>query len=126
MLFLFFNAILHLFFRIICRIFQKVLILPQIKFEMRKYIILLTAMLLLCATSCKKTRYCRCTTIQNDEVVNLGEDFYTIEDGSSCSDRAKEIVGWGQVICTEVSKAEATGEENKWWENLFGIGGGKN
>ncbi len=91
---------------------------------MRKYIILLTAMLLLCATSCKKTRYCRCTTIQNDEVVNLGEDFYTIEDGSSCSDRAKEIVGWGQVICTEVSKAEATGEENKWWENLFGIGGG--
>ena len=126
MLFLFSNAILHLFFRIICRIFQKVLILPQIKIEMKKYIILLTAMLLLCATSCKKTRYCRCTTIQNDEVVNLGEDFYTIEDGSSCSDRAKEIVGWGQVICTEVSKAEATGEENKWWENLFGIGGGKN
>ena len=120
------NTILHLFFRIICRIFQKVLILPQIQIEMRKYIILLTAMLLLCATSCKKTRYCRCTTIQNDEVVNLGEDFYTIEDGSSCSDRAKEIVGWGQVICTEVSKAEATGEENKWWENLFGIGGGKN
>ena len=125
-MFLFPNAILHLFFRIICRIFQKVLILPQIKIEMKKYIILLTAMLLLCATSCKKTRYCRCTTIQNDEVVNLGEDFYTIEDGSSCSDRAKEIVGWGQVICTEVSKAEATGEENKWWENLFGIGGGKN
>jgi hypothetical protein len=58
--------------------------------------------------------------------VELGEDFYVIEDGSRCSDRAKEIVGWGQVICTEVSKAEATGEENKWWEDLFGLGGGKN
>ncbi len=94
--------------------------------KMRKYMIIIAALLLLCATSCKKTRYCRCTTIQNDEVVELGEDFYVIEDGSRCSDRAKEIVGWGQVICTEVSKAEATGEENKWWEDLFGLGGGKN
>jgi len=93
--------------------------------KMRKYIILLTAMLLLCATSCKKTRYCRCTTIQNDEVVNLGEDFYTIEDGSSCSDRAKEIVGWGQVVCSEVSEYEATGENPSWWERIFG-GAGKN
>lgn len=91
---------------------------------MKKYVVILVAFVLLCFTSCKKTRYCRCTTIQNDEVVNLGEDFYVIEDGSSCSDRAKEIVGWGQVICSEVSKYEATGEENKWWENLFGIGGG--
>ena len=94
--------------------------------KMRKYVILLAALLLLGATSCKKTRYCRCTTIQNEEVVNLGEDFYVIEDRSSCADRAREIVGWGQVICTEVSKAEATGEENKWWEDLFGLGGGKN
>ena len=93
--------------------------------KMRKYVIIMAALLLLCATSCNKTRYCRCTTIQNDEVVNLGEDFYTIEDGSSCSDRAREIVGWGQVICTEVSKAEATGEENKWWEDWLGLGGGK-
>lgn len=90
---------------------------------MRKYFVIIMALSLLCFSSCKKTRYCRCTTIQNDEVVNLGEDFYVIEDGSSCSDRAKEIVGWGQVICTEVSKAEATGEENKWWEELFGLGG---
>ena len=93
--------------------------------KMRKYVIILAALLLLCATACNKTRYCRCTTIQNDEVVNLGEDFYTIEDGSSCSDRAREIVGWGQVICTEVSKAEATGEENKWWVDWLGLGGGK-
>jgi hypothetical protein len=93
---------------------------------MKKLVIILAALTLLFTASCKKTRYCRCTTIQNDEVVNLGEDFYVIEDGSSCSDRAKEIVGWGQVICTEVSKQEATGEENKWWEDLFGIGGGKN
>ena len=91
---------------------------------MKRILFVILAMAVLVLPSCKKTRYCRCTTIQNDEVVNLGEDFYTIEDGSSCSDRAKEIVGWGQVICNEVSKAEATGEENKWWENLFGIGGG--
>ena len=93
---------------------------------MRKVLFAVLALAVLVLPSCKKTRYCRCTTIQNEEVVNLGEEYYTIEDGSSCSDRAKEIVGWGQVICTEVSKAEATGEENKWWENLFGIGGGKN
>ena len=49
----------------------------------------------------------------------MGEDYYTIEDGSSCSDRSKEIVGWGQVICTEVSESEVTGEESHWWENLF-------
>ena len=77
------------------------------------------ALLVLSFASCKKVRYCKCTTIQNDEVVDLGDDYYYIEDGSLCSDRAKEIVGWGQVICSEISKEEATGEENKWWENLF-------
>ena len=77
------------------------------------------ALLILLLPSCKKTRYCRCTTIQNEEVVNLGEDYYTIEDGSSCNDRSKEIVGWGQVICTEVSEYEVTGENPSWWENLI-------
>lgn len=100
---------------------------PNMNLKMRKYVILVAALLLLCATSCKKTRYCRCTTIQNEEVVELGDEFYIIEDGSSCSDRAKEIVGWGQVICSEVSEYEATGEKPSWWDNLFGgIGGGKN
>lgn len=90
-------------------------------------IIIAAALLVLAMPSCKKTRYCRCTTIQNEEVVELGDDFYTIEDGSSCADRAKEIVGWGQVICSEVSEYEATGENPSWWEELFGgIGGGKN
>mgnify|MGYP007069881023 CR=1 FL=1 len=80
---------------------------------------LVSLMVVLSLVSCKKTKYCRCATIQNEEVVELGDDFYTIEDNSECSDRAREIEGWGQVICTEVSKAEATGQENKWWENLF-------
>lgn len=79
------------------------------------------AVLVVSASSCRKVRYCKCTTIQNEEVVDLGEDYYYIEDGSTCTDRSREIVGWGQVICTEISKEEATGEENKWWENLFGI-----
>ena len=39
---------------------------------------------------------------------------------SSCSDKSKEIVGWGQVICTEVSEYEVTGQKPSWWENLFG------
>lgn len=86
-----------------------------------KMLIAAFALLVLAATSCKKTRYCKCTTVQNEEVVELGEDYYYIEDGSSCSDRAREIEGWGQVICTEISKYEATGEENKWWENFFNI-----
>ena len=78
------------------------------------------ALMVLALPACKKTRYCKCTTIQNGEVYDLGEDYYTIEDGSSCSDRSKEIVGWGQVICTEVSEEEVTGEKPNWWENLFG------
>ncbi|MBQ8958193.1 MAG: hypothetical protein IJ057_06785 [Bacteroidales bacterium] len=87
---------------------------------MKRGLIIAVALLVLALPSCKKTRYCRCTTIQNDEVVNLGEDYYSIEDGSSCNDRSKEIVGWGQVICTEVSESEVTGEEHHWWDDLFG------
>jgi len=87
---------------------------------MKKCLIIAVALLVLVLPSCKKTRYCKCTTIQNEEVVDLGEDYYTIEDGSSCSDKSKEIVGWGQVICTEVSEYEVTGQKPSWWENLFG------
>lgn len=87
---------------------------------MKKCLIIAVVLLVLVLPSCKKTRYCKCTTIQNEEVVDLGEDYYTIEDGSSCSDKSKEIVGWGQVICTEVSEYEVTGQKPSWWENLFG------
>lgn len=86
---------------------------------MKKILIVILALSVVVLSSCKKTRYCRCTTIQNEEVVNLGEEYYTIEDGSSCSDKSKEIVGWGQVICTEVSEYEVTGQNPSWWENLF-------
>lgn len=86
---------------------------------MKRCLIGSVVLLMLVLPSCKKTRYCKCTTIQNEEVVELGEDYYTIEDGSSCADRAKEIVGWGQVICAEVSEYEVTGEKPSWWENLF-------
>jgi len=82
-------------------------------------VIVVSVMLVLMLSSCKKTRYCRCSTVLNEEVVELGDELYTIEDGSSCTDRAREIVGWGQVVCTEVSESEATGEENNWWEDFF-------
>lgn len=85
---------------------------------MKRYVLLLSCLLLLGATSCKKTRYCRCTMIQNEEVIELGDEFYVLESGT-CKDKSKEISGRPQVVCSEVSKYEATGEEDKWWENLF-------
>lgn len=87
--------------------------------KMKKVLIIVLALAMFILPSCKKTRYCKCTTIQNEEVVELGQDYYTIEDGSSCADKSKEIVGWGQVICYEVSEEEVTGEEHSWWEDLF-------
>ena len=50
---------------------------------MKKVLFVILALAILVLPSCKKTRYCRCTTIQNEEVVNLGEEYYTIEDNSS-------------------------------------------
>ena len=89
---------------------------------MKKTVLMIAlAVLALSVASCKKVRYCKCTSIQNDEVIDLGEDYYYIEDGSTCTDRSREIQGWGQVVCREISKYEATGEENKWWENLFNL-----
>ena len=47
----------------------------------------------------------------------------------SAADKSKEIVGWGQVICSEVSEQEVTGEEHHWWNDIFGGGnnnGGNN
>ena len=94
--------------------------------KMKKVLFILLALAVVVLSSCKKTRYCRCTTIQNEEVVNLGEEYYTIEDNSSCADKSKEIQGWGQVICYEVSEYEVTGENPSWWEELFGINNNNN
>lgn len=88
--------------------------------KMKKCLIILLALTIVVLPSCKKTRYCKCTTMQSGEVVELGEDYFTIEDGSSCNDKSREIVGWGQVICNEVSEYEVTGEKPNWWQNLFG------
>lgn len=111
----------YIFFLVFTTGIPKIAIFAKINSMKKKKILIIAAAFLmaLAATSCKKTRYCKCTTIQNEEVVELGEDYYTIEDGSSCSDRSKEIVGWGQVICTEVSESEVTGVESHWWDNLF-------
>lgn len=105
---------------------QKVVILQYNTIEMKKLLIVVLAVAIVVLPSCKKTRYCKCTTIQNQEVVDLGEDYYSIEDGSSCSDKSKEIVGWGQVICNEVSESEVTGQEHHWWDDIFGGGNNNN
>ena len=91
----------------------------KIGLRMKKALFVILALAIVVLPSCKKTRYCRCTTIQNEEVVNLGEEYYTIEDNSSCADKSKEIEGWGQVICYEVSEYEVTGENPSWWDELF-------
>ena len=43
------------------------------------------------------------------------------EDGrESCAEKSKEIQGWGQVTCNEVSESEVTGVEHHWWDDIFG------
>ena len=88
---------------------------------MKKCLIILAVIALVSFSSCKKTRYCKCTCIIDEEVTELGEDYYLIEDGrETCAEKAKELIGWGQVTCTEYSESEVTGEESNWWEDLFG------
>ncbi len=90
---------------------------------MKKYLIILLAMALVGLSSCHKTRYCKCTTIINEEVVEVGQadEYYVIEDGrESCAEKAKDIDGWGHVTCTEYSEEEVTGEEHHWWDDIFG------
>jgi len=93
---------------------------------MKKFLIVILAVAIVVMPSCQKTRYCKCTTIQNQEVVDLGEDYYSIEDDAPCFEKSQEIVGWGQVICTEVSEYEATGQEHHWWNDIFGGGNNNN
>ncbi|MCF0200490.1 MAG: hypothetical protein HUK16_03830 [Bacteroidales bacterium] len=83
---------------------------------MKKFLFVIALVSLMAFSSCKKTRYCRCSVIIEDEAVELGEDYYLILDRSTCADRAKEIVGWGRVTCTEVPESEVTGETHNWWE----------
>ena len=90
---------------------------------MKKYFVILLAMALVGLSSCHKTRYCKCTTIINEEVVEVGQpdEYYLIEDGrESCAEKSKEIQGWGQVTCNEVSESEVTGVEHHWWDDIFG------
>lgn len=90
--------------------------LQQISKIMKKLLIAMTLIAMFAFSSCNKARYCRCSVIIDDEAVELGEDYYMILDHSSCDERAKEIVGWGHVTCTEVSEEEVTGEPHHWWE----------
>ena len=90
---------------------------------MKKYVVILLAMALVGLSSCHKTRYCKCTTIINEEVVEVVQpyEYYLIEDGrESCAEKAKEIQGWGHVTCNEISEEEATGVEHNWWDDIFG------
>lgn len=78
------------------------------------YIIALITMAL-AFSSCQKTKYCQCFAFVDNEDVQLGEDYYMMEHGT-CNDKAKEIVGWPQVTCKEITFEE---EEGPWYERLF-------
>ena len=100
----------------------------------------LLAVMLIGFDSCKKQRFCQCYAVVDGKDVSLGEDVelsqmtaatidsldsrynvYIIETGT-CNDKAKEIVGWGQVTCREVSPKADT----SWLSNLFNRNKNKN
>ena len=77
------------------------------------------SVLLIGLGSCQKNKYCQCYAYVEGEDISLGEDLdvgamteeqieawdsrdnynlYIIEHGN-CSDKAREITGWGQVTC---------------------------
>lgn len=114
---------------------------------MRRYLLLIVVLALgLGFVSCQKNTYCQCFAINDDnEDISLGEDIdvstmteetllaliqndnfkenvYVIEEGT-CSDKAKEITGWGQVTCKEVDPKDP---EGTWYERIFNklFGGG--
>ena len=78
-------------------------------------IILMLTISLASFSSCNKTKYCQCYAFVNNEDIPLGEDYYMVEHGT-CNDKAKEIVGWGNVTCREV---EVETEEENWFWSLF-------
>lgn len=90
---------------------------------MKKSIVIIAFTLLVLAfSSCTKIKYCQCFAYIGNEDVQLGEDYYMIESGT-CNDKAKEIVGWGQVTCKEVDVEE----DESWFESLYNqLFGGSN
>ena len=98
-------------------------------------IVAMVTVLALGFMSCKKHKYCQCYANIEGENVSLGEEppaelstmtadaiealdskynVYIIESGT-CNDKAKEIVGWGQVTCREVNPKY----DSSWFTNLF-------
>ena len=53
-------------------------------------------------------------TATNIDSLDASYNVYIIESGT-CNDKAKEIVGWGQVTCREVNPKY----DSSWLQNLF-------
>ena len=87
--------------------------------------------------SCQKNTYCQCYATIDGESFPMGSEDLNIEnmteeqiealqtkyqnnlsimEDGDCNDKAKEIVGWGQVTCKEVSLEE---DEGNWFERLI-------
>lgn len=114
---------------------------------MKKILIIVTlALMMVSFDSCRKNKYCQCYAFIDGEDISLGDDLdiesmteeqlealeakykynlYVIEHGN-CSDKAKEIVGWGgHITCKEVDPKDPDGT---WFERLFDqlLGGSHN
>lgn len=81
----------------------------------KRILLIIFTVAILAFTSCQKTKYCQCFAYVDNEDVQLGEDYYMMEHGS-CNDKAKEIVGWGQVTCKEVNLNE---DEGNWFQQFI-------
>lgn len=82
---------------------------------MKKSIVIIAITLLVLAfSSCKKVKYCQCFAYVDNEDIMLGDDYYMMEHGT-CNDKAKEIVGWGQVTCKEVN----VDDDESWFEHIW-------
>ena len=80
----------------------------------KRFFAIAVALLLMTVTSCSKVKYCQCFAFVDNEDVMLGDDYYMIEHGT-CNDKAKEILGWGQVTCKEVD----VDDDESWFEHLW-------
>lgn len=125
---------------------QTFFVLLQKILNMKRFLMIAAlSVLLIGLGSCQKNKYCQCYAYVEGEDISLGEDLdvgamteeqieawnardnynlYIIEHGN-CSDKAREITGWGQVTCREV---DPKSPEGTWFERIYNqlFGGGHN
>lgn len=109
----------------------------------RLLIVSMLVLLVVGLGSCRKSRYCQCYAIVEDETVGFGEELsvedltanqldslpqryrynlFVIDRDRSCDEKENEILGWGQVVCEEADPKR----DDSWFHNLFNRDKNKN